>query len=227
MLNTIIKFSLNNKLVIIITAILLLLVGTYTATEMDVDVFPDLTAPTVVIMTEAPGMAPEEVERLVTFPIETVVNGATDIRRVRSSSAMGLSMVWVEFDWGADIYNARQTVTERLIQISDRLPTGTKKPIIAPQSSLMGEILIFGMTSETIDPMDLRTLAEWNVRTRLLSVGGVAQVSVTGGEFKEYQIYVNPDKMRYYDVSLHELIDVCKNINDNASGGFFNQYGTE
>lgn len=227
MLNRIIKFSLDNKLVIIITALLLLLAGSYTAIKMEVDVFPDLTAPTVVVMTEAPGMAPEEVERLVSFPIETAVNGATDIRRVRSSSAMGLSMVWVEFDWNTDIYNARQTVTERLIQVRDKLPTGTQEPVIAPQSSLMGEILIFGMTSESIDSVKLRTIAEWNVRPRLLSVGGVAQVSVTGGELKQYQIYINPDKMRYYNVSLKELIDCCKDANENASGGFYNQYGTE
>jgi len=227
MLNRIIKFSLDNKLVVIIAALLLLFAGTYTASKMEVDVFPDLTAPTVVVMTESPGMAPEEVERLVSFPIETAVNGATDIRRVRSSSAMGLSMVWVEFDWGTDIYNARQTVTERLIQVRDKLPNGTGEPIIAPQSSLMGEILIFGMSSKSIDPMRLRTIAEWNVRPRLLSVGGVAQVSVTGGEFKEYQIYINPEKMRYYKVSLSELIDACKEANENVSGGFYNQFGTE
>jgi len=227
MLNRIIKFSLENKLVIIITAILLLLAGSYTAIKMEVDVFPDLTAPTVVVMTEAPGMAPEEVERLVSFPIETAVNGATDIRRVRSSSAMGLSMVWVEFDWNTDIYNARQTVTERLIQVRDKLPSGTQEPVIAPQSSLMGEILIFGMTSESIDSLNLRTIAEWNVRPRLLSVGGVAQVSVTGGELKQYQIYINPDKLKYYNVSLTELIDCGQDANENAAGGFYNQYGTE
>src|SRR6056297_1086187 len=192
---------------------------------MEVDIFPELTAPTVVVMTEAHGMAPEEVEKLVTFPIETSVNGATNIRRVRSSSSMGFSIVWVEFDWGTDIYNARQTVTERLVAVRERLPEQAGDPFIAPQSSLLGEIMIIGLTSEEKTPMELRTIAEWNIRPRLLSVGGVAQVTTIGGEFKEYQILVNPEKMKYYGVSFGELIEITQSMNENATGGFIEQYG--
>jgi CzcA family heavy metal efflux pump len=194
---------------------------------MELDVFPDLTAPTVVIMTEAHGMAPEEVERLVSFPIETSVNGATNIRRVRSSSAMGFSMVWAEFDWGTDIYNARQTVTERLIQVRENLPKGVGEPFIAPQSSIMGEIMLFAVTSDTTPSMELRTLTEWNIRPRLLSVGGVAQITITGGDYKEYQILVDPYKLRHYNVSFQKLIEISEGINENVPGKFFNQHGKE
>ena len=161
MLDRIIKYSLNSRLVIVSIAVLILTAGTIVTMKMEIDVFPDLTAPTVVVMTEAYGMAPEEVERLVSFPIETVINGATNIRRVRSSSAMGFSIVWAEFDWNTDIFNARQTITERLIQVSENLPSGVSKPMIAPQSSLMGEVMILGLTSSKMDPMDLRTFADW------------------------------------------------------------------
>lgn len=193
MLNKIIRFSLHNRLLIIVGALLLMLVGYYSVRQMEVDVFPDLNAPTVVVMTEAHGMAPEEVEQLVSFPIETAINGATGLRRVRSSSAMGFSIVWAEFDWGMDVYNARQVVAEKLMTIRDRFPKGVGSPTLAPQSSLMGEVMVFTMTSDSTSPMDLRTLADWQVRPRILSVGGVAQVNTIGGEYKEYQILVNPE----------------------------------
>ena len=225
MLNKIIKYSLNNRLIIIVAAALLLTIGVYITSTMDVDIFPDLNAPTVVVMTEAYGMAPEEVERLVSFPIETAVNGATGIRRVRSSSAMGFSIVWVEFDWGIDIYKTRQIVSEKLSTITDKLPQRVGSPILAPQSSLLGEIFIFSITADTTNLMDLRTIAEWDIRPRLLSVGGVAQVTIIGGELKQYQILVNPHKMKYYRVSLNELINTCTASNENVPGGFINEFG--
>src|SRR6056297_3858390 len=163
MLNKIIQYSLQNRLIVMMAAVILIITGSYVTTRMDIDIFPELTAPTVVVMTEAHGMAPEEVEKLVTFPIETSINGATNIRRVRSSSSMGFSIVWVEFDWGTDIYNARQTVTERLVAVRERLPEQAGDPFIAPQSSLLGEIIIIGLTSEEKSPMELRTIAEWNI----------------------------------------------------------------
>ncbi len=214
MLNKIIKYALNNRLMVIFGAVVLLVTGGYVTSRMEVDIFPELTAPTVVVMTEAHGMAPEEVEKLVTFPIETSVNGATDIRRVRSSSSMGFSIVWVEFDWGTDIYNARQTITERLVAVREILPSQAGDPFIAPQSSLLGEIMIIALTSEEKSPMELRTIAEWNIRPRLLSIGGVAQVTTIGGEFKEYQILVNPEKMKYYGVSFNELIETSQSMNE-------------
>ena len=225
MLNRIIDYSLKNRLTILIAAVLLLFSGTYIATNMDIDVFPELTAPTVVIMTEAPGMAPQEVERLVTFPVETAVNGSTGIRRVRSGSSMGFSIVWVEFDWKTDIYHARQTITERIIQVSAELPQGVNKPVLAPQSSLLGEMMILGLESDTVSDTDLRTFAEWNLRPRLLSIPGVAQVTTIGGELKEYQILIDPQRMKFYDVSMNELESTCENLNRNSSGGFINQYG--
>ncbi len=225
MLNKIIYFSLRNRITILISAILLLLSGLYVANNMDIDVFPELTAPTVVVMTEAPGMAPEEVERLVTFPVETAVNGSTGIRRVRSSSSMGLSIVWVEFDWKTDIYHARQTVTERMIQVSSELPQSAGKPVLAPQSSLLGEMMILALDSDSVNSMDLRTFAEWNLRPRLLSIPGIAQVTIIGGEYKEYQVLVDPFKMRFYDVSMNEAESACTGLNQNSSGGFINEYG--
>jgi len=194
---------------------------------MDVDVFPDLTAPTVVVMTDAHGMASEEVERLVTFPIETAVNGATDVRRVRSSSAQGYSFVWVEFDWGTDIFKARQIVSEKLITVSSQMPLGVDQPALAPQSSVMGEIFFIGMQADSTSMMDLRTIAEWNVKPLILATGGVSQVTIVGGDFKQYQVLANPQKMKYYDVSMFELADVCKGISQNSTGGVLRQYGNE
>ena len=227
MLNKIIDFSLKNRLFVLIITVLIMITGTYVAYRMDIDIFPELTAPTVVIMTEAHGMAPEEVERLVTFPIETTVNGATDIRRVRSNSSMGFSIVFVEFNWGTDIYKARQTVTERLFQANEQLPAGVSKPVIAPQASLLGEMMIIAMVSDTVSPMDLRTIADWNVAPRLLSVAGVAQVNTIGGESREYQVLADPYKMNFFGVSMNELIETSREMNLNTSGGFINEYGNK
>ena len=227
MLNKIIRFSLNNRIVVLVAATLLILGGTYTAVNMEVDVFPDLNAPTVVVMTEASGMAPEEVERLVTYPVETAVNGATDVRRVRSSSTTGFSIVWVEFDWGTDIYRARQIVSEKLAVITDELPSNAGKPTLGPQSSILGELMIIGLTSDTTSLQDLRTLADWTIRPRLLATGGVAQVTVLGGDIKEYQILLNPGKMKHYGIGLNEVIDVVKEMNQNASGGVLYEFGNE
>ena len=238
----------------LVASVLLLVAGTYTATTMDVDVFPDLNAPTVTVMTEAKGMAPEEVERLVTFPLETAVNGATDVRRVRSSSTTGFSIVWVEFDWGTDIYRARQIVSEKIATVMDALPQNVGTPTLGPQSSILGEVLFVAMTinenedenenshsegihcgaqsssssSSSLTTMqDLRTLADWTIRPRLLATGGVAQVAVLGGEVKEYQILLSPEKMMHYDVSLSEVLEATRGMNQNATGGTLYEYGNE
>lgn len=201
--------------------------GIYIAINMEVDVFPDLTAPTVVVLTEAHGMAPEEVEQLVTFKVETAVNGASNVRRVRSSSSAGISIVWIEFQWGTDIYQARQIVAEKIAAITEQLPEGTGNPTLAPQSSIMGEIMLISVTSDKTNLMDLRSTADWNIRPALLATGGVSQVVVIGGEYKQYQIQASPSKMSYYNISLKELVETCKNINQNASGGFLNEYHQE
>ena len=254
MLNKIIRFSLNDRLLVLVLSVLLMVAGVYTATTMDVDVFPDLNAPTVTVMTEAKGMAPEEVERLVTFPIETAVNGATDVRRVRSSSTTGFSIVWVEFDWGTDIYRARQIVSEKIATVMDALPQHVGTPTLGPQSSILGEVLFVGLTVDsqqsTVNSQqslpdiqsldrrplsvdlktslqDLRTLADWTIRPRLLATGGVAQVAVLGGEVKEYQILLSPEKMMHYDVSLGEVMEVVSGMNQNATGGTLYEYGNE
>lgn len=227
MLNKIIYYSLHNRLVILVCALLLMIWGTYTAFNTDVDVFPDLNAPTVVIMTEANGMAPEEVERLVTFPVETAVNGAMDVRRVRSSSTTGFSVVWVEFDWGTDIYRARQIVSEKLAVLGESLPENVGKPTLGPQSSILGEMMILGLTSDSTSLLDLRTIADWTIRPRLLSTGGVAQVAVIGGDIKEYQILLDPARMKHYGVGLNEVLDVCRNMNRNANGGVLYEFDNE
>lgn len=227
MLNKIIQFSLHNRMTILVASLLLMIVGIYIASNMEVDVFPDLNAPTVVIMTEAQGMAPEEVERLVTFPVETAMNGASNVRRVRSSSTTGFSVVWVEFDWSTDIYIARQIVSEKLAVVKDALPSNVGNPTLGPQSSIMGEAMIIGLTADTTSMQDLRTIADWTIRPRLLSTGGVAQVTVLGGEIKEYQILLHPEKMKHYDVQLDEVLAVVRGMNQNASGGVLNEYGNE
>ena len=227
MLNKIIKFSLTNRLFVLVGAALLLVGGIYTTARMEVDVFPDLNAPTVVVMTEAKGMAPEEVERLVTFPVETAVNGATDVRRVRSSSTTGFSVVWVEFDWGTDIYRARQIVSEKLAVVGESLPATAGNPTLGPQSSILGEVMILGLTADSTSMQDLRTLADWTIRPRLLSMGGVAQVTVLGGDIKEYQILLSPDKMRHYGVGLDEVMAAANEMNTNATGGILYEYGNE
>jgi len=198
-----------------------------TAVNMDVDVFPDLTAPTVVVMTDAHGMASEEVERMVTFPIETAVNGATDVRRVRSASSQGFSFVWVEFDWGTDIFKARQIVSEKLISVSTQMPLGIGQPVLAPQSSVMGEIFFIGMQADSTNMMDLRTMAEWNVKPLILATGGVSQVTIIGGDYKQYQVLANPHKMNYYQVGMAELVETCKGISQNSTGGVVRQFGNE
>ena len=227
MLNRIIRFSLTNRLAILVASVLLMLAGLYSLENMDVDVFPDLNAPTVVVMTEARGMATEEVERLVSFPVETAVNGATDVRRVRSSSTDGFSIVWVEFNWGTDIYRARQIVSEKIATVKDELPPGAGNPTLGPQSSILGELLFVALTADTTSMQELRTIADWTIRPRLLATGGVAQVTVIGGEIKEYQILLNPAKMKHYGVGLNEAYAAVVNMNRNASGGVLYEYGNE
>ncbi|MFN5090127.1 MAG: efflux RND transporter permease subunit [Bacteroidota bacterium] len=227
MLNRIISYSLHNRLLVIAVSAILIFWGTYSASKMEVDVFPDLTAPTVVVLTESHGMAPEEVERLVTFPIETSVNGSGNVRRVRSSSSAGISIVWVEFDWGTDIYKARQIVSEKISIVANQLPSGVSAPIMAPQSSIMGEIMLISVTAKKMNQLDIRTIADWNIRPLLLSIGGVSQVVVIGGEYKQYQILASPQKMKSYNVSLSELLKASKEANTNASGGFMQEYGNE
>lgn len=227
LLNGIIRFSLNNRMVILVIAALCLVAGIYSTMHTEVDVFPDLNAPTVVVMTEAEGMAPEEVERLVTFPIETAVNGATNVRRVRSSSATGFSIVNIEFDWGTDIYKARQIVSEKIAMVGDDLPENVGNPTLGPQASILGELMIIGLTADTTSMQDLRTIADWTIRPRLLSTGGVAQVAVMGGDIKEYQILMDPGKMRRHGVSMDEVIYAVKGMNQNASGGTLYEYGNE
>ena len=227
MLNKIIKYSLHNRLVVLVASIVLLVAGLYTANRMDVDVFPDLNAPTVVIMTEAPGMAPEEVEQLVSFPVETAVNGATDVRRVRSSSTTGFSVVWVEFNWGTDIFRARQIVSEKLAVLGETLPSNVGTPTLGPQSSILGEMMILGVMADSTSMLDLRTMADWTIRPRLLSTGGVAQVTVIGGDIKEYQVLLNPALMKRYGITLDEVMTVTREMNRNANGGVLYEYGNE
>ncbi len=227
MLSRIISFSLNNKYLILLGSVLIVVLGIKTVPGMDIDVFPDLTAPTVVVMTDTHGMAPEEVEKLVTFPIETAVNGATDVRRVRSASSQGFSFVWVEFDWGTDIFKARQIVSEKLISIASRMPMGIGQPTLAPQSSVMGEIFFIGLQSDSTSLMDLRTLAEWNVKPLILATGGVSQVTIIGGDYKQYQVIPHLQKMNYCGVSMSELTNACRGISRNSTGGVVRQYGNE
>ena len=227
MLNKIIRFSLQNRLLVLIASILLLVGGLYQTFHTEVDVFPDLNAPTVVVMTEAGGMAAEEVEQLVTFPIETAVNGATGVRRVRSSSTTGFSVVWVEFDWDTDIYLARQIVSEKLATVAESLPDNVGNPTLGPQSSILGEVLIVGLTADSTSMLDLRTLSDWVIRPRLLSTGGVAQVAVLGGDIKEYQVLIHPERMKHYGVTLGEVMAAARGMNTNANGGVIYQYGNE
>jgi CzcA family heavy metal efflux pump len=227
MLDRIILWSLSNRLVTLFGAAVLLAAGAWAALTLPVDVFPDLTAPTVTVLTEAHGMAPEEVETLVTFPIETAVNGASGVRRVRSSSAQGISIVWVEFDWGTDIFRARQIVSEKLQLVTPQLPGDIDPPVLAPITSIMGEVLLVGMTSEEHTPMEVRSAADWIVRKRLLSIEGVSQVIPIGGEVKQYQVRVHPEAMRSYGVALHEVVEAAAGSNENAAGGIYQESGRE
>ncbi len=227
MLNKIIKYSLENRLLVMFLAMVLIVGGSYTASKVEVDVFPDLTAPSVAILTESHGMATEDVEMMVTFPIETAVNGAADVRRVRSTTTAGFSIVWVDFDWGMDTYEARQIVNEKLAIIREKLPKGAGDPILAPQSSIMGEIMLIVLQSNKLDPMTLRTIADWDVSPRLLAVNGVSQIITIGGDVKQYQILLNPHKLKYYNISLDEVMAVCRGMNENIAGGILNEYGQE
>ncbi len=228
MLDRLIRWSIDNPLLVMVAAGLLLVAGTITAVRMPVDVFPDLTAPTVTILTEAHGMAPEEVETLVTFPVETAVNGATGVRRVRSATSQGISIVWVEFDWGTDIFRARQIVNEKLQLVSAGLPGGVGTPTLAPISSIMGEIMLIAVTGDaSVSPMDMRSVADWTIRRRLLAVPGVAQVVPLGGEVKQYQILVDPLRLEAFDVTLEDVLRAAEGSNVNASGGVFMDRGQE
>lgn len=227
MLNKILSISLQNRLLVLLAAVVLSVTGFYFARTMNVDVFPDLTAPTVTILTEAHGMESEEVEKLVTYQLETAMNGSPNVRRIRSSSAAGISIVWVEFDWGTDIYRARQIVSERIPMVRENLPSGVGAPTMAPISSIMGEVMLLGVTSDSLSPMDLRTLSDWQIRPRIKAIGGIANVVVIGGDYKQYQVFADPAKMKYYDVSLAELTEKVQEANMNAPGGFLNQYGNQ
>ena len=227
MLDKIIKTSLSNRVVVLIITGILLLWGCYTVLHTEVDIFPDLNAPTVVVMTEAPGYAPEEIEKTVTHPIETALNGASGVRRVRSSSATGFSVVWVEFEWNEDIYRARQIVNEKLSEIASKLPPGVGSPTLGPQSSILGEIMIIGLTSDTTSLSELRTIADRILAPRILGLGGVSQVSVIGGYETEYQVLVSPDKMKFHDVTLSDIRNAVENMNANSSGGVIYDYGNE
>ena len=227
MLNKILSISLQNRLLVLLGAVVLSVAGLYMARTMNVDVFPDLTAPTVTILTEAHGLESEEVEKLVTYQLETAMNGSPNVRRIRSSSAAGISIVWVEFDWGTDIYRARQIVSERIPMVRENLPSGIGAPTMAPISSIMGEIMLLGVTSDSLSPMELRTLSDWTIRPRLKAIGGIANVIVIGGDYKQYQVFAHPEKLKYYDVSLSELVEKVKEANVNAPGGFFNQHGNQ
>ena len=226
MLNRIIKFSLNNRLIILLAVVLVAIGGTYSARDIEVDVFPDLTMPTVVVLTDASNMAPEEVERLVTFPIETAVNGATNVRRVRSSSSQGFSFVWVEFDWGMDIYRARQIISEKMSLLSGQLPDGIV-PMLAPQSSVMGEIMFVGMQADSTSMMELRTLAEWIVKPAVLATGGVSNVTIIGGDYKQYQVLADPIRMEMYGVSMGELESAASAMSVNIGAGVVRDFGNE
>lgn len=227
MLNKIINWSLTNRLIVLFASCAILIAGLLVLVRTEIDIFPDLNAPTVAIMTEASGLAPEEVERTVTYPIETAVNGASGVRRVRSSSATGFSIVWVEFDWNTDAYHARQTVSERLSGIESSLPSTVGTPVMGPQSSILGEIMIIGLTSDSLNIGELRSVADRTIRPRLLSIGGVSQVSVIGGDEQEYQILLSPEKMRHFGVSLSDVAEATENMNVNTSGGTTYEYGNE
>jgi CzcA family heavy metal efflux pump len=227
MLNKILSISLQNRLMVLLAALLLSVSGLYIARNMNVDVFPDLTAPTVTILTEAHGMESEEVEKLVTYQLETAMNGSPNVRRIRSSSAAGISIVWIEFDWGTDIYRARQVVSERIPVVRENLPEGVGTPTMAPISSIMGEIMLLAVTSDSLSAMELRTLSDWTIRPRIKSIGGIANVIVIGGDYKQYQVLAHPEKLKYYDVSLVELLEKVKASNVNAPGGLINQFGNQ
>ena len=218
---------MNNRYIILLCSLLLVIFGVRTASKMDVDVFPDLTAPTVVVMTDCHGLASEEVERLVSYPIETAMNGATGVRRVRSTSSQGFSFVWVEFDWGTDVFRARQVVSEKLVALEGQIPEKAGQPLLAPQASVMGEIFFVGLRADTTSMMELRDLAEWQVQPLILATNGVANVTIIGGDYKQFQVVADPYKMKAYKVTMDELRTACATMSDNSSGGVFREYGNE
>ena len=227
MLNKILSISLHNRLLVLLGAVLLSITGIFIARDMNVDVFPDLTAPTVTILTEAHGMESEEVEKLVSYQLETAMNGSPSVRRIRSSSAAGISIVWIEFEWGTDIYRARQIVSERIPMVQEKLPEGVSTPTMAPISSIMGEVMLLAVRSDSLSPMELRTLADWTISPRIKSIGGIANVIVIGGEFKQYQVMADPEKLKHFDVSLEELLQKVEESNINAPGGVVKQHGNQ
>lgn len=227
MLNRILNFSLKNRLLILLGAVILSIAGLQVARTMNVDVFPDLSAPTVTLLTEAHGMESIEVEQLVTYHIETAMNGSPGVRRIRSSSSAGISIVWIEFDWGTEIYKARQIVSERIPIIREKLPSDASMPTMAPISSIMGEVMLLGITSDSLSPMELRTLADWTISPQLKSVGGIANVIVIGGDYKQYQVNVSPEKLKYYNISLQDVHKAVSEANLNVSGGVINDYGNQ
>src|SRR5262245_21941131 len=216
-----VEWSIDHHWMVIVFSALLLAGGVWTAREMPVDVFPDLTAPTVTILTEGRGMAPEEMESLVTFPIESAINGASNVRRVRSATALGIAVVWVEFDWGTDIFQARQVVAEKLALVGGTLPPQVERPVLAPVSSIMGEILFFAISSEAQDPLELRTVADTTVRRRLLAVAGVSQVTPIGGAERQYQVVAHPDQLRANNIRVNELLDAVRGASQNTSAGVY------
>ena len=226
MLDRIIQFSLNNRLIVLAVAAIMLGVGAWQSLQLPIDVFPNLNRPRVVVMTEAPGMAPEEVEALITFPLETAFNGASGVEAVRSSSGIGLSVIYVEFACNTDIYNDRQIVNERLQLASENLPDGVK-PTLAPISSIMGQILMYGMWSEgdVTEPMEVRTLADWVVRQRLLTIPGVSQVFTMGGGRMQYQVLVDPDALRTFGLTMDQVHEAVTRSNLNATGGYLDERG--
>src|SRR5690349_5739261 len=223
----VVQWSIDHHWIVIGLSLLLFLAGAWTARDMPVDVFPDLTAPTVTILAEGRGMAPEEMESLVTFPIESAINGASNVRRVRSATALGLAVIWVEFDWGTDIFFARQVVAEKLALVGGTLPPQVERPVLAPVSSIMGEILFFAISSDTQDPLTLRTLADTTVRRRLLAVAGVSQVTPIGGAERQFQVVAHPDGLRANSVSLTELLAAVKSASQNTSAGIYTEGSQE
>ena len=226
LLNGVIALALHQRLLVVALSLFLMAYGSWQMVQLPIDVFPDLNRPRVTVMTEAPGLAPEEVEALITFPLESAINGATGVQAVRTQSATGLSVMYVEFDWGTDIYQARQVVAERLALASERLPDKVS-PQLAPISSIMGQIMIIGMWSEgqKTSPMELRTLADWVVRQRLLTINGVSQVFAMGGQRKQFQVLVNPNELLRYGVSLQDVKTALAESNENATGGYLDQQG--
>src|SRR5215212_266971 len=217
----IIQWSIDHHWLVIGLSLLLLAAGVWTARQMPIDVFPDLTAPTVTILAEGHGMAPEEMESLVTFPLESAINGASGVRRVRSATAVGIAVVWVEFDWGTDIFMARQLVSEKLSLVSGTLPPQVERPVLAPVSSIMGEILFFAISSDTHDPLTVRTVTDTVVRRRLLAIAGVSQVTPIGGAERQYQVVAHPDQLRANEISLTELLDAVRGASENTSAGVY------